>query len=77
MRSVNSKVYSIDECKQQIVEGGEEAGYISLIINFVNNQINLPEEMIRYITIQRYTDNNDLFNISIQFKQNPEIAEEE
>lgn len=77
MRSVNSKVYSIDECRQQIVEGGEEAGYISLITNFVNNQINLPEEMIRYITIQRYTDNNDLFNISIQFKQNPEIAEEE
>lgn len=77
MRSVNSKVYSIDECRQQIVEGGEEAGYISLITNFVNNQINMPEEMIRYITIQRYIDNNDLFNISIQFKQNPEIAEEE
>lgn len=77
MRSVDSKVYSIDECRQQITEGGEDAGYISLITNFVNNQINLPEEMIRYITIQRYTDNNDLFNISIQFKQNPEIAEEE
>ena len=77
MRSIKSKVYSIDECRQQIVEGGEEAGYISLITNFVNNQINVPEEMIRYITIQRYADNNDLFNISIQFKQNPEVAEEE
>jgi len=77
MRSVNSKVFSIDECRQQISEGGEDAGYISLIVDFLNNRINIPEEMVRYITIQRYIDNNDLFNISIQFKQNPEIAEEE
>lgn len=71
MRSVNSKVYSIDECRQQISEEGEDAGYISLIVDFLNNRINIPEEMVRYI------DNNDLFNISIQFKQNPEVAEEE
>ena len=77
MRSVNSKVYSVDECRQQISEGGEDAGYISLIVDFLNNRINIPEEMVRYITIQRYIDNNDLFNISIQFKQNPEVAEEE
>ena len=77
MRSVKSNIYSLDEILQQQTEGGDDVDVLMHIEKFVSDMLGTDRSLIRYVTVQKYEDTEELFSLNIQFKQNPENAQEE